>query len=147
MWCEGLTHWKRPWCWERLKVWEGDDRGWGGCMASLARWTWAWASSGDGQGSLACCSPWVAKSQTQLSDWTELELVNSGFSFLSLSLFIYKMSMIIVSITYQLGKITYGKCLTQGLTYKNAQKCFLLLSVLTFWCIPLLLDIVLYTVG
>ena len=28
---------------------------------------------GDGQGSLACCSPWVSqKSQTQLSDWTEL---------------------------------------------------------------------------
>ena len=26
---------------------------------------------GDGQGSLACCSPWVAKSQTWLSDWTE----------------------------------------------------------------------------
>ena len=23
---------------------------------------------GEGQGSLACCSPWVAKSQTQLSD-------------------------------------------------------------------------------
>ena len=27
---------------------------------------------GDGQGSLACFSPWVAKSQTQLSNWTEL---------------------------------------------------------------------------
>ena len=27
---------------------------------------------GDGQGSLACCSPWVTKSQTQLSNWTEL---------------------------------------------------------------------------
>ena len=27
---------------------------------------------GDGQGSLACCSPWVAKSQTWLSNWTEL---------------------------------------------------------------------------
>ena len=27
---------------------------------------------GDGQGSLACCSPWVAKSGTRLSDWTEL---------------------------------------------------------------------------
>ena len=26
---------------------------------------------GDGQGSLACCSPWVAKSQTRLSYWTE----------------------------------------------------------------------------
>ena len=24
----------------------------------------------EGQGNLACCSPWVAKSQTQLSDWT-----------------------------------------------------------------------------
>ena len=27
---------------------------------------------GDGQGNLACCSPWVTKSLTQLSDWTEL---------------------------------------------------------------------------
>ena len=26
-WCEELTHWKRPWCWKRLKA-EGDDRGW-----------------------------------------------------------------------------------------------------------------------
>ena len=26
-WCEELTHWKRLWCWERLKVGgEGDDR-------------------------------------------------------------------------------------------------------------------------
>ena len=30
-WCEELTHWKRPRCWERLKVRkEGDDRGWDG---------------------------------------------------------------------------------------------------------------------
>ena len=34
-WCEELTHWERPWCWERLKVGrEGDDRGWDGWMAS-----------------------------------------------------------------------------------------------------------------
>ena len=40
-----MTHWKRPWCWERLKArGEGDDRGWDGWMASLTRWTWAWAS-------------------------------------------------------------------------------------------------------
>ena len=27
-WCEELTHWKRPWCWERLKVGEeGDNTG------------------------------------------------------------------------------------------------------------------------
>ena len=45
-WCKELTHWKRPWWWERLKVGEGDDRGWDGWMASLTRWTWVWASSG-----------------------------------------------------------------------------------------------------
>ena len=46
-WCEEMTHWKRPWCWERLKAGgEGDDRGWNGWMASPIRWTWVWASSG-----------------------------------------------------------------------------------------------------
>ena len=45
-WWEELTHWKRPWCWERLKAGgEGDDRGWDGWMASSTRWTWVWASS------------------------------------------------------------------------------------------------------
>ena len=30
-WCKELTHWKRPWCWERLRAGgEGDDRGWDG---------------------------------------------------------------------------------------------------------------------
>ena len=33
-WCEELTHLKRPWCWERLKAGEGDNRGWDGWMAS-----------------------------------------------------------------------------------------------------------------
>ena len=46
-WCEELTHWKRPWYWERLKVGgEGDDRGWDAWMASPIQWTWVWASSG-----------------------------------------------------------------------------------------------------
>ena len=44
-WWEELTHWKRPWCWERLKVVEGDDRGWDGWMASLTQWTWVWINS------------------------------------------------------------------------------------------------------
>ena len=34
-----LTHWKRPWCWERLRAGEGDDRGWDGWMASLTQRT------------------------------------------------------------------------------------------------------------
>ena len=46
-WCEELTHWKRPWCWERLSAGgEGDDRGWDGWMASLTQWTWVWVNSG-----------------------------------------------------------------------------------------------------
>ena len=45
--CEELTHWKRPWCWERLKAGgEGGDRGWDGWMASLTQWTRTWVSSG-----------------------------------------------------------------------------------------------------
>ena len=45
-WCEVLTHWKRPWCWERLKAGgERNDRGWDGCMASPTQWTWVWVSS------------------------------------------------------------------------------------------------------
>ena len=47
MWCKGLDHWKRPWCWERLKVGgEGDDRRWDGWMASPTQWTWVWVNSG-----------------------------------------------------------------------------------------------------
>ena len=44
--CEEITHWKRPWCWERLKAGgEGDDRGWDSWMASLTQWTWVWVNS------------------------------------------------------------------------------------------------------
>ena len=44
--CEELTHWKRPWCWERLKAGrEGSDRGLDGWMASLTQWTWVWVNS------------------------------------------------------------------------------------------------------
>ena len=42
-----LTHWKRPWYWERLMIGgEGDNRGWDGWMASPTEWTWIWANSG-----------------------------------------------------------------------------------------------------
>ena len=45
-WHEKLTHLKRPWCWERLKAGEGDNREWDRWMASPTGWTWVWASSG-----------------------------------------------------------------------------------------------------
>ena len=45
-WCEELTLWKRPWCWERLKEGrKGDDRGWDGWMTSPTQWTWVWVDS------------------------------------------------------------------------------------------------------
>ena len=44
-WCKELTPWKRPWCWERLKVGEGDNRGWDGWMASSTQRTWVWVNS------------------------------------------------------------------------------------------------------
>ena len=77
-WWEELTHWKRPWCLERLKAGgEGDDRGWDGWMASPTQWTWVWASSGSwwwtGQPDMPAVHG-VTKSQTQLSNWTELRL-------------------------------------------------------------------------
>ena len=40
-----VTHWKRLWCWERFRSWEGGNRGWGGGMASLTQGTWVWANS------------------------------------------------------------------------------------------------------
>ena len=67
-WCEELTHWKRPWCWGRLKAGEG-DKGWDGWTALPTWWTWV----GDGQGSLACCAVHeTTMSQTWLSNWTKL---------------------------------------------------------------------------
>ena len=45
-WREGLTHLKRPWCWERLRTGgEGNERGWAGWMASLTQWTRVWLNS------------------------------------------------------------------------------------------------------
>ena len=45
-WCEELTHWEKPWCWERLKAGgEGDRRRWDGWVASSIQWTWVWVIS------------------------------------------------------------------------------------------------------
>ena len=45
--CEELTHWKRPWCCERLRAGgQGDDRGWDGWIISPTQWTWVWVNSG-----------------------------------------------------------------------------------------------------
>ena len=53
------------WCWARLKVGERDDRGWEGWMASRSQRTWVWAGE-----TWHASVHGVAKSRTQLSDWT-----------------------------------------------------------------------------
>ena len=75
-WCEELIHWKRPWCWERLRArGKGADRGWDGWMVSPTQWTWVWASLGSWwwQGSLACCSPW-GHEESDMTEWTTTKL-------------------------------------------------------------------------
>ena len=67
---------ERPWCWERLRAGgEGDDRGWDGWTALLTQWTWVWVGSGSWWWTReAWCAVvhGVTKSQTRLSDWTEM---------------------------------------------------------------------------
>ena len=74
-WCKEMTHWKIPWCWERLRERvEGDDRGWDGSMASLTQWTWVWVNSGRQwrTGMPGCCSSWVTKfGHDLMTDLTE----------------------------------------------------------------------------
>ena len=70
-WCKEKTHWKRPWCWERLKA-EGWGSGWQrmrwlDCITDLMDMNLRKLGDSGGQSSLACCSPWHCKE----SDITE----------------------------------------------------------------------------
>ena len=92
VWCKELTHWKRPWCWERLKAGRGDDRGWDGWMAGPSQCTWVWASSGSGwwtgnPGKLQS----MALQRVWLKDWTELIFLAeiSLLKFFPLSIWIF----------------------------------------------------------
>ena len=73
-WCAELTHWKRPWCWERLKArGEGDDSRRDGWMASPTQWTWVWVDSRSWwwtREAWRAAVHGVTKSQTRVSDWT-----------------------------------------------------------------------------
>ena len=92
-WFKELTHWKRPWCWERLKGGgEGDDRGWVGWMASLTLWTRVRANSRSWW--------WIGKpgmlqsmgSQRIRYDWEiELSWIEPFLKFLYISAKLYKL--------------------------------------------------------
>ena len=72
IWCEELTHWKRPWCWERLKAGgEGDDRGWYCWMASLdVSLSKLWRLVMDEKPGVL--QSMGLQSRTWLAEWTEL---------------------------------------------------------------------------
>ena len=71
-WCKELTHWKRPWCWERLKREEGvtEDEmiGWHHQLNGHEFEQTLGVTKG--QGSLKSAVHRVAKSWTWLSNWT-----------------------------------------------------------------------------
>ena len=76
-WCGKLTHWKRHWCWERLKAGEERDN-----KGEMAGWHHQLdghefeqaPGAGDGQGGLGCCSPWDRKESdtTEWLNWTDV---------------------------------------------------------------------------
>ena len=70
-WWEKPTHWKRFWCWEKLRAKaEGSNREWDDCMASLSQWTWLWAMQWDSEDREVCFAAvhGVIKSWIQLSN-------------------------------------------------------------------------------
>ena len=76
-WCKGPLHWKRLWCWERLKAQgEGvtEDEMVGRHHRSNGHEFEQILGDSEGQGSLAFCSPWGRKESdmTEWLDWTEL---------------------------------------------------------------------------
>ena len=73
-WCAELTHWKRPWCWDRLRVGgEGNDRGWDGLDGITDPWTWVWVNSGSWWWTGKPGVLWFMRTQRVGQDWeTEL---------------------------------------------------------------------------
>ena len=104
-WCQELTHWRSPWCWEGLKAKEGSSRGQHSKMASLTQWTWMrkiWETVED-KSSWHVAIRRVAKSREWLSDWTTTttKLIKKN-SFTALE---YKICL--KSIERKLGKAFY----------------------------------------
>ena len=72
-WCKQPGHWKRPWCWERLRArGEGDNRGWDGWMGIINSVDWVWTNSERlwRTEKLGMLQSMGSQSHTWFSDWT-----------------------------------------------------------------------------
>ena len=86
IWCKAQTHWKRPWCWKRLRTGEGDYRWWDDEWYHQLKLRHEFEKTqrgGEGQESLACCSTWGRKTWTWLSDWITTPLTKISYIDLS----------------------------------------------------------------
>ena len=82
-WCKEPIHWKRLWCWERLRHEEKRET-----VDEIVKWH-HWlnghefeqtAGDGEGQGSLECCSSWGRKELDTSYDWTTIRHSQTLFS-------------------------------------------------------------------
>ena len=99
-WCEEVTHWIKPGKDRRQE----EKRMTGNEMVGWYHWLNGHEceqapGEGEGQGSLVCYSLWVTKSQTWLSDWTEL-LPTCPYIFLLLFIFKHISLMLFSTLNY-----------------------------------------------
>ena len=83
-WCKELTHWKRPWCWEKMrerKEGHKDDEMVGWHHRLNGHEFEQTQGDSEGQGSLVCCIPWGRKEldMTEWLNWTELILFTNSY--------------------------------------------------------------------
>ena len=91
-WCEELTHWKSPWCRERLKAGakgKTEDE-----MVGWYHWLYGHEFEqalgvGDGQGSLACCRPSVCRVRHNWASELTHKILNANETFFKVWLYLH----------------------------------------------------------
>ena len=131
-WCEEPTHWKRSWCWERLRAGrEGGDRGWDGWMASLTQRTWVWVNSGSWWWTGRCDVLQSMGSQRVGHDWgTELNWPEVCHSFPS-----YYFRCIVLNFSFCVAFVYFFLLLWKSRFLITNKNCFILNIIIESICL------------